>query len=41
MNDVSMTILEGSEGFFKQQYGAIAKASVIFAIIIAALYGIR
>lgn len=41
MNDVSMTILEGSEGFFKQQYGTIAQLAIIFAVIISALYGIR
>src|SRR4051812_38373612 len=41
MNDVSMAILEGSEGFIKQQYGTIAKLSIVFAIVIATLYGIR
>ena len=41
MNDVSMTILDGSEGFFKQQYGTISQLSIVFAVIIATLYGIR
>ena len=36
-----MTILEGSEGYFSQQYGTIAKLAVVFAAIIATLYGIR
>ena len=36
-----MTILEGSEGFFKQQYGTIFKYAFIFAIFISALYGVR
>lgn len=41
MNDVSMTILEGSQGFFKQQYGTITQLSIVFAVIIATLYGVR
>jgi Na+/H+-translocating membrane pyrophosphatase len=41
MNDVATTILDGSEGFFKQQYGTIAKLAVVFSIILGALYGVR
>ena len=41
MNEVSMTILEGSEGFFKQQYGTIGKFAVIFAVCLSGLYGMR
>lgn len=36
-----MTILEGSEGFFKQQYGTIFKYASVFAIFISVLYGLR
>lgn len=36
-----MTILEGSEGFFRQQYGTISKYAIVFAICISTLYGIR
>ena len=41
MNDVAETILEGSEGFFKQQYGTIAGYAIVFSIILSVLYGIR
>ena len=41
MNEVAMTILEGSEGFFKQQYGTIFKYAFVFAIFISTLYGVR
>ena len=41
MNDVAMTILEGSEGFFKQQYGTIFKYAAVFAVFISFLYGLR
>ena len=41
MNEVSMTILEGSEGFFSQQYGTIFKYASLFAICISILYGVR
>lgn len=41
MNDVAMTILEGSEGFFKQQYTIIFKFAIGFAIFISTMYGLR
>lgn len=41
MNDVATTILEGSEGFFKQQYGTIGKFAIVFSIILGGLYGVR
>ncbi len=41
MNEVATTILDGSEGFFKQQYGTIFKFALAFSIILGALYGIR
>lgn len=41
MNDIASTILEGSEGYFKQQYGTIALYALIFSIILSALYGLR
>lgn len=41
MNSIASTILEGSEGFFKQQYTTIVKYALAFSIILSALYGLR
>lgn len=38
MQKIANFITEGSEGFFRAQYGTIFKLSFIFAIIIMALY---
>ena len=41
MNDVASTILEGSEGFFKQQYGTITWYAIVFSVFLSLLYGFR
>jgi len=38
MQRIANSITEGSEGFFRAQYGTIFKLSFIFALVIMALY---
>ena len=38
MQDVALPIKEGSEGFFKTQYGTIFRLALVFAIILFLMY---